>query len=56
MQKAGSLTVHWTTHQPRGLSIHDVFMAKYCDEQAEMIGTVEQSGSKTCGLGPSPQV
>ncbi|KAL2056471.1 hypothetical protein ABVK25_003495 [Lepraria finkii] len=52
----GSLTVHWTTHYPRGLSAKDTFMAKYCDEQARIIGTVDQSDAQKCGPNPSSQI
>ncbi|OKL63021.1 hypothetical protein UA08_02047 [Talaromyces atroroseus] len=43
--KSGSVRVHWTTHYPRGLTDKDIEMARYCDQQAETIGTVEQSGA-----------
>ena len=36
--------VHWTTHEPPGLSEKDVFMARYCDEQAGLVGAVEGRG------------
>ncbi|KAF2001608.1 transcriptional coactivator/pterin dehydratase [Amniculicola lignicola CBS 123094] len=45
---AGSLTVFWTTHYPRGLTAKDTFMAKYCDEQAKLIGTVDKSDAMKC--------
>lgn len=47
--KTGSVDVHWTTHQPRGLSSKDTFMAKYCDEQASLIGTVNTTEAQKCG-------
>ncbi|EFQ96905.1 pterin-4-alpha-carbinolamine dehydratase [Nannizzia gypsea CBS 118893] len=46
--KAGSVHVHWTTHHPRGLTLLDTVMARYCDEQSASIGTVDQSQSKKC--------
>ncbi|KAF2476781.1 transcriptional coactivator/pterin dehydratase [Lindgomyces ingoldianus] len=49
----GSLTVYWTTHKPRGLSAKDTFMARYCDDQAQLIGTVGQSDAQKCGPPPS---
>ncbi|KAL8882155.1 MAG: hypothetical protein Q9198_000797 [Flavoplaca austrocitrina] len=51
--KSGSLAVHWTTHHPRGLSTKDVFMAKYCDEVARIIGTVDEQEAQRCGPNPS---
>ena len=48
-QKTGSVDVHWTTHHPRGLSHKDTFMAKYCDEQASLIGTVNTTEAQKCG-------
>jgi hypothetical protein len=49
LQTIGTLTVHWTTHEPRGLSKKDLDMARYCDEQAKSIGTVEPSQAQQCG-------
>ncbi|KAN0078984.1 Transcriptional coactivator/pterin dehydratase [Elaphomyces granulatus] len=47
---AGHVTVHWTTHFPRGLSSKDTFMARYCDEQArDNIKTTERSEARKCG-------
>ncbi|KAL8817826.1 MAG: hypothetical protein Q9223_003418 [Gallowayella weberi] len=51
--RSGSLTVHWTTHHPRGLSAKDTFMAKYCDEVAKTIGTVAEDQAQRCGAGSS---
>ncbi|KAF1950090.1 hypothetical protein CC80DRAFT_497100 [Byssothecium circinans] len=48
-----SLTVIWTTHHPRGISLKDTAMARYCDEQAALIGTVEKGEGKKCGPSPS---
>ncbi|KAF2865073.1 transcriptional coactivator/pterin dehydratase [Massariosphaeria phaeospora] len=48
---AGSLTVRWTTHIPHGLSAKDTFMARYCDEQAKVIGTVKQNEAQRCDPG-----
>ncbi|KAM0798045.1 pterin-4-alpha-carbinolamine dehydratase family protein [Usnea florida] len=47
--KTGSVNVHWTTHQTRGLSQKDTFMANYCDEQASLIGTVNTTEAQKCG-------
>ncbi|KAM5451889.1 putative 4a-hydroxytetrahydrobiopterin dehydratase [Microsporum canis] len=52
-QKTGSVHVHWTTHHPRGLSLQDTIMARYCDEQSSSIGTVEQNQSKKCHPTPA---
>jgi 4a-hydroxytetrahydrobiopterin dehydratase len=40
--------VHWTTHHPRGLSDKDAFMARYCDERAKEIGTVDKTDALKC--------
>ncbi|ORY14754.1 transcriptional coactivator/pterin dehydratase, partial [Clohesyomyces aquaticus] len=32
------VSVEWTTHRPKGLSIKDVEMAEFCDRTAEEIG------------------
>ncbi|KAF2743092.1 transcriptional coactivator/pterin dehydratase [Sporormia fimetaria CBS 119925] len=32
------VTVEWTTHDPKGLSLLDVEMAEFCDSTAEFIG------------------
>ncbi|OAL73311.1 pterin-4-alpha-carbinolamine dehydratase [Trichophyton violaceum] len=52
-QKAGSVHVHWTTHHPRGLTLLDTLMARYCDEQSASIGTVDQNQSKKCHPAPA---
>ncbi|OAL54139.1 transcriptional coactivator/pterin dehydratase [Pyrenochaeta sp. DS3sAY3a] len=44
-----SLTVQWTTHEPRGLSEKDIKMAKYSDEVASEIKTVDPSQAPRCG-------
>lgn len=46
--QTGFVDVHWTTHHPRGLSNKDTFMARYCDEQARLIGTVDESEAQKC--------
>jgi 4a-hydroxytetrahydrobiopterin dehydratase len=33
--------IRWTTHNPPGLSMKDIQMAKYCDEQAIVLGEVQ---------------
>ncbi|KAF2752572.1 transcriptional coactivator/pterin dehydratase [Pseudovirgaria hyperparasitica] len=48
-----SVTVHWTTHNPPGLTEKDTLMAKYCDNVAEIIGTVDPEESKKCGSAQS---
>ncbi len=55
-QKAGSVNVHWTTHNPRGLSAKDTFMARYCDEQARLIGAVEESQGQKCAPVPTSKI
>ncbi|KAK4570222.1 hypothetical protein LTR86_002302 [Recurvomyces mirabilis] len=30
--------IKWTTHTPRGLSLKDTYMAKFCDDVAEHLG------------------
>jgi hypothetical protein len=45
LQKTGSVYVLWTTHHPRGLSSKDTFMARFCDEQAGLIGDVDKSAA-----------
>jgi len=47
--RSGSVEVHWTTHHPRGLSAKDTFMARYCDDRAQEIGTVQQHEAQKCG-------
>ncbi|KAI1122187.1 transcriptional coactivator/pterin dehydratase [Nemania abortiva] len=32
------VNVHWTTHKPRGLSANDTEMARWCHEQAVLLG------------------
>ncbi|OJD17785.1 hypothetical protein AJ78_02137 [Emergomyces pasteurianus Ep9510] len=51
--KFRSVNVHWTTHSPPGLSAKDTLMAKYCDEQAKMIGAVDESQVETCAAAPT---
>lgn len=45
----GSVTYHWTTHVPRGLSQKDIVMAQYCDTQAQEIGCIDKSEMPGCG-------
>ena len=56
LQQTGSVDVHWTTHHPRGLSDKDTFMARYCDEQARLVGTVDESEAQKCGPPSSSQM
>jgi 4a-hydroxytetrahydrobiopterin dehydratase len=44
----GCVKVHWTTHKPPGLSEKDTFMARYCDDVAKEIGTVEKGDAQSC--------
>ncbi|KAF2013584.1 pterin-4-alpha-carbinolamine dehydratase [Aaosphaeria arxii CBS 175.79] len=39
----GSLSVCWQTHDPPGISLKDTLMARFCDEQAKLIGAVQKS-------------
>ncbi|KAL2000598.1 hypothetical protein VTN02DRAFT_2864 [Thermoascus thermophilus] len=50
--KFGSVHIHWTTHHPRGLSAKDTFMARYCDEQAKIIGAVKKGDHAKCAPAP----
>ncbi|KAK7534669.1 pterin 4 alpha carbinolamine dehydratase-domain-containing protein [Phyllosticta citricarpa] len=52
--KPSSVDVHWTTHVPRGLSSKDIDMARYCEEQAAEIGTVEKGQGMNCRTGKAP--
>ncbi|OJJ76582.1 hypothetical protein ASPBRDRAFT_170717 [Aspergillus brasiliensis CBS 101740] len=49
--RIGSVDVHWTTHNPRGLSEKDLEMARHCDEAADLMGSVEQGQGKKCAPG-----
>ncbi|PGH17295.1 hypothetical protein AJ79_01178 [Helicocarpus griseus UAMH5409] len=53
--KFRSVYIHWTTHSPPGLSAKDTMMAKYCDEQAKMLGAVDESQVQTCSSAPAPK-
>ncbi|OJJ80547.1 4a-hydroxytetrahydrobiopterin dehydratase [Aspergillus glaucus CBS 516.65] len=44
----GSVDVHWTTHNPRGLSQKDVTLAEHCENGADLIGAVKQSEGQKC--------
>ncbi|KAF2687398.1 transcriptional coactivator/pterin dehydratase [Lentithecium fluviatile CBS 122367] len=37
------VTIEWTTHRPKGLSIKDVEMAEFCDRTAEEVGLKVQN-------------
>jgi 4a-hydroxytetrahydrobiopterin dehydratase len=37
------VTIEWTTHRPKGLSIKDAEMAEFCDHTAEHIGLQTQT-------------
>jgi hypothetical protein len=32
------VVIRWTTHAPRGMSLKDTYMARFCDEAAERHG------------------
>ena len=36
------VTIEWTTHKPKGLSMKDVEMAEFCDKAADEIGRQAQ--------------
>ncbi|KAG0650283.1 Pterin-4-alpha-carbinolamine deHydratase [Hyphodiscus hymeniophilus] len=38
--------IRWTTHSPPGLSEKDVLMARFCDEQASILGEVGSEESE----------
>ncbi|ODM16085.1 hypothetical protein SI65_08519 [Aspergillus cristatus] len=44
----GSVDVHWTTHNPRGLSQKDVTLAEHCENGADLIGAVKQGEGQKC--------
>ncbi|RAL17764.1 4a-hydroxytetrahydrobiopterin dehydratase [Aspergillus homomorphus CBS 101889] len=46
--RIGSVDIHWTTHQPRGLTAKDVDMAQHCDEAADLMGAVEAGQGRKC--------
>lgn len=44
--------VRWTTHNPEGLSIKDLVMARFCDEMAKEYGEAEPEESVASCYGP----
>ncbi|RMJ20814.1 pterin-4-alpha-carbinolamine dehydratase [Aspergillus sp. HF37] len=44
----GSVDVHWTTHNPRGLSQKDVDMAQHCERGADVMGSVGAGQGLKC--------
>lgn len=44
----GCVTVHWTTHRPKGLTHKDVDMAEHCQRSAELLGCVEEKDAPRC--------
>ncbi|KEY75366.1 pterin 4 alpha carbinolamine dehydratase [Aspergillus fumigatus] len=48
--RIGSVDVHWTTHNPRGLSSKDIAMAEHCEEGAQLMGAVDEAKGKKCSL------
>ncbi|EAW18814.1 4a-hydroxytetrahydrobiopterin dehydratase [Aspergillus fischeri NRRL 181] len=49
-KRIGSVDVHWTTHNPRGLSSKDIAMAQHCEEGAQLMGAVAEAQGKKCSL------
>ncbi|GAM88363.1 hypothetical protein ANO11243_063960 [Dothideomycetidae sp. 11243] len=47
-QTYGCVTVHWTTHRPKGLTHKDVDMAEHCQRSAELLGCVEEKDAPRC--------
>ncbi|KAL4933451.1 4a-hydroxytetrahydrobiopterin dehydratase [Aspergillus undulatus] len=47
----GSVDVHWTTHHPRGLTDNDISMAQFCEQAAELFGSVQEGQGLKCGPG-----
>ncbi|KAJ5172872.1 hypothetical protein N7492_005465 [Penicillium capsulatum] len=47
--RIGSVDVHWTTHNPRGLTNKDITMAQHCDNGAGLIGAVDSGQGLKCG-------
>ncbi|KAF2191327.1 transcriptional coactivator/pterin dehydratase [Zopfia rhizophila CBS 207.26] len=41
------VTIEWTTHQPKGLSIKDVEMAEFCDRTADAVGLKKEQIQST---------
>ena len=41
--------IRWTTHIPSGLSLKDVEMAAFCDQQAEKLGEIVSKESSEAG-------
>ncbi|GIC85376.1 4a-hydroxytetrahydrobiopterin dehydratase [Aspergillus udagawae] len=52
--RIGSVDVHWTTHNPRGLSSKDIAMAQHCDEGAQLMGAVAEAQGKKCSMPSVP--
>ncbi|PKX99053.1 4a-hydroxytetrahydrobiopterin dehydratase [Aspergillus novofumigatus IBT 16806] len=48
--RIGSVDVHWTTHNPRGLSSKDIGMAQHCEDGAQLMGAVAEAQGKKCSL------
>ncbi|KAL4780800.1 transcriptional coactivator/pterin dehydratase [Aspergillus varians] len=49
--RIGSVDVHWTTHNPRGLTDKDVSMAQFCEQASELMGAVQEGQGQKCGPG-----
>lgn len=47
-KRIGSVDIHWTTHQPRGLTGKDISMARYCENGAPLMGAVEPGQGLKC--------
>ena len=41
--------IRWTTHRPEGLSIKDVTMAAFCDEQGKASGELDAASADSNG-------
>ncbi|KAL4971804.1 transcriptional coactivator/pterin dehydratase [Aspergillus desertorum] len=47
--RIGSVDVHWTTHNPRGLTDKDISMAQFCEQAAKLMGAVQEEQGQKCG-------
>ncbi|KAL4968506.1 4a-hydroxytetrahydrobiopterin dehydratase [Aspergillus stella-maris] len=45
----GSVDIHWTTHNPRGLTDKDISLAQFCEQAAELMGAVQEGQGLKCG-------
>ena len=49
----GSVTIHWHTHHPSGLSDKDLLMAQFCDEEAAVLKPVGKEEATKCEPPPT---